>query len=174
MVKDIIVLDNCISKNYQHLIEQIISSDTSFSWVFHDDLTKTNVTEKTLGFSHLFMHEAKYQSGYWGLLLPLVYEACEKQSIPIRTVIRGRSFLQVPTTKTTEYDSPHIDMDIPHMVCLYYVNDSDGDTFFFDGNQVIKRVTPKQGRCVFFDGSIYHASSKPTQSTRIVINYNFI
>lgn len=174
MVKDIIVVDDCISKNYQNLIHRVIDSDPSFAWTYHDDLTKAYVTEKTIGFSHLFMHEAKYKSDYWGLFLPLVYEACEKQSIPIVTVVRGRSFLQVPTVKTTEYDSPHIDMDIRHTVCLYYVNDSDGDTFFFKNKEVIKRVTPRKGRCVFFDGSIFHASSKPTKGSRIVINYNFI
>lgn len=174
MVKDIIVVDECISKNYQNLLENIINSDTSFKWVYHEDLTKGYVTEKTVGFSHLFMHEAKYQSDYWGLFLPLVYEACEKKSIPINVVVRGRSFLQIPTLKTTEYDSPHIDMDMQHTVCLYYVNDSDGDTFFFHNQNVIKRVTPKKGRCVFFDGKIFHASSKPTTGKRIVINYNFV
>ena len=85
-----------------------------------------------------------------------------------------RTFLQVPTIKTTEYDSPHIDMEMGHTVCLYYVNNTDGDTFFFNGKNIIKRVSPKKGRCVLFDGKIFHASSKPTKEKRIVINYNFI
>jgi hypothetical protein len=174
MVNDIIVVDDCISKNYQNLIERIIDEDPSFKWVYHEDLTKHFVSEKTVGFSHLFLHEAKYQSDYWGIFLPLVYEACEKQNININTVIRGRTFLQVPTIKTTEYDSPHIDMEMGHTVCLYYVNNTDGDTFFFNGKNIIKRVSPKKGRCVLFNGKIFHASSKPTKEKRIVINYNFI
>lgn len=64
---------------------------------------------------------------------------------------------------------------------LYYVNDSDGDTFIFNEkikNGVIpsvltlnKRITPKKNRLVVFDSSRYHASSNPRFSReRIVIN----
>lgn len=74
------------------------------------------------------------------------------------------------------------------------MNDTDGDTLFSsynDGefsdnlsegekfsivnssNNIQKRVTPKKGRCVVFDGRIYHASSTPTIDDRFVLNYNF-
>jgi hypothetical protein len=84
-------------------------------------------------------------------------------------------------SKKLFFNPPHIDfmIDKPNMnsyVCLYYVNDSDGDTFFFNNNEdlgIIKRVTPKAGRMVLFDNSIYHASSPPQKSNaRVVINAN--
>ena len=59
-------------------------------------------------------------------------------------------------------------------VCLYYVDDSDGDTFFFDEDwDIIQRVTPKAGRMVLFRNDLYHASSPPQKNEgRIVLNTN--
>jgi hypothetical protein len=78
----------------------------------------------------------------------------------------------------------------PHTVCLYYVNDSDGDTFIFDKTSddikgrrdifertkfnVLKRVTPKKGRVVLFNGNRYHSSSGPTKDVRCIINFDII
>ena len=69
---------------------------------------------------------------------------------------------------------PHTDQPAPHDVVLYYVNDSDGDTHFFnDEGEVIDRVTPKKNSMVVFDGYTVHASSYPSQGQRITINFNY-
>jgi hypothetical protein len=85
------------------------------------------------------------------------------------------------------HTTPHIDMrlqqdgspdgfrvEFPHTVIIYYVNDSDGDTFLFNSNGTeMTRVEPKKGRFLIFDGQIYHAGSFPIHHLdRIVINYN--
>ena len=78
------------------------------------------------------------------------------------------------------YNPPHIDHlgEIPDgyfaAVCLYYIDDSDGDTFFFDEDwDIIQRVSPKAGRMVLFQNDIYHASSPPQENNgRIVLNTN--
>ena len=56
------------------------------------------------------------------------------------------------------------------------MNDSDGDTILFkdDKKTEIKRITPKKGRIVFFDGLIPHCSSPPTKNHRAIVNINFI
>lgn len=84
------------------------------------------------------------------------------------------------------YHLPHIDGDTPHKVFLYYVNDSDGDTFmfdkFFDPDKesvdnlcVTDRISPEMGKAVMFDGYQYHASSSPIKNDfRCVINIDFI
>lgn len=71
-----------------------------------------------------------------------------------------------------EHHEPHIDIvDTPHFVLLYYLNDSDGDTFFFEKNRIVKRIKPKKNRLIYFDGSILHASSSPKKNNkRLVIN----
>jgi len=67
--------------------------------------------------------------------------------------------------KEGDYNTPHNDMDHPHQVLLYYVNDSDGPTYFFDDDyKIVKVVEPKKGRFILFDGCITHASSFPVKS----------
>ena len=72
------------------------------------------------------------------------------------------------------YNVPHTDMVDDHIVAIYYVNDSDGDTFIFDNNnKILKRITPKKGRFLLFDGSLKHAGSHPYYSKyRVVVNFD--
>jgi len=96
-------------------------------------------------------------------------------------------------------DTPHIDLGEPHLSMIYYVNDSDGDTILYEnmldmdddsqwtkhkdktaGNYITpasrllvekKRVTPKQGRVLVFDGLYFHTAMQPQISDkRIIIN----
>ena len=54
---------------------------------------------------------------------------------------------------------------------LFYLNDSDGDTFFFDDNgEITDRVTPKQNTVIEFNSRTLHASSNPTDGPRYVLN----
>ena len=75
---------------------------------------------------------------------------------------------------------PHIDIkyDRPYFIGIYYVNDSDGDTIIYEGDnkdnlKIVKTITPKKGRFILMDGKRYHSSSHPTNTKkRIIINYN--
>jgi hypothetical protein len=105
-----------------------------------------------------------------------------------KKIIQGRSFLQLPLNLFDDkIDTPHIDLFDKHLVILYYVTDADGDTViyknkyskkdpipFFDDLQESKRVTPKQGRVVLFDGSHWHTSCQPKEKIRCIINYNVV
>ena len=82
-----------------------------------------------------------------------------------------------------KYHTPHVDYEKPHKVILYYVNDSDGPTYFFKQKfngmsqklEIDRIVHPKAGRYVIFDGLTYHASSSPvTTDHRCVTNINYI
>ena len=76
-----------------------------------------------------------------------------------------------------KYHTPHIDNGFEDQVtAIYYVNDSDGDTFFFDDSgKVIKRVTPKKGTLVMWKGKVFHAKASPIKTTsRVVININLL
>ena len=81
-----------------------------------------------------------------------------------------------------KYNTPHIDVpDANFKSLLYYVNDSDGDTFVFNETfhdrkdlTIRKRVSPKKGRAVVIDSNTWHASSNPrNHANRIVLNLIF-
>ena len=118
-------------------------------------------------------------SVFHNLFVPLLDSVCSKIGKQNVTIIKGRSFLQLPINfKGEREDSPHIDTSDDHFVMLYYVCDSDGDTIIYneqeksDSYTVQKRITPKQGRVVLFDGSYYHTAEQPLNNIRCVVNYN--
>tara|TARA_B100001057_G_C22866467_1_gene956695 strand:+ start:2343 stop:2924 length:582 start_codon:yes stop_codon:yes gene_type:complete len=83
--------------------------------------------------------------------------------------------LPVPNATEDHYDAPHVDNDKEHIAVIYYVNDTDGDTFIFDDDHnIIGRVHPRKNRILAIDGSVIHAGGFPIQHTeRCVVNYNF-
>jgi len=101
-----------------------------------------------------------------------------------------RSYLQLPLSepfRKNPLDVFHVDWTEKHLVLLYYVNDSDGDTILSsikcDGEYykynltddcVMARVSPKQGRALIFDGSYYHTTTQANNDIRVVINYNIV
>ena len=75
------------------------------------------------------------------------------------------------------FDKPHnthVDTDEEHVVLLYYVNDSDGDNYFYkkENNElkIIHKETPKKGKLILMDGNLIHASSSPSKGLRSTIN----
>ncbi len=104
-----------------------------------------------------------------------LYTLAAKGGQDCRKMTRVRLGMHVPDGSWTGPHGPHVDQTRPHMVILYYCNDSDGDTFFFerDHKTIIDRVSPKKNRMVVFDGMTPHASSYPTTPYRVTINLNF-
>ena len=92
-------------------------------------------------------------------------------------------FPRMPWNDIGEYPRPeyaniphniHVDQKFPHIVGLYYPNDSDGDTFFFDDDlNVIHREPVERGKMVVFDGKWHHSSSSPTKNVRLSLNINY-
>ena len=117
----------------------------------------------------------------------MVLTSIDRINFSLNEVLMGRCFLQYPSINNTP-NNPHVDLIFPHLVCLYYVNDCDGDTIIYNetSDQVIeeaipstnfsiyKTVSPKKGRVVLFNGKYYHSSSKPTIDRRCIINFNLI
>ena len=101
-------------------------------------------------------------------------------------ILRSRGDMTMYTNELHEH-SPHVDFSFPHFSTVFYVNDSDGDTIFYDKRaksrteidqfsdlKEIKRVSPKANRLVIFEGDIVHTGSSPNKhKNRIIINSNF-
>jgi len=81
---------------------------------------------------------------------------------------------------------PHIDFQrVRHLVILYYVNESDGDTIFYnlsDGDdqrldeiEEWRRESPNRGDILIFDGRIYHSPSCPVNhECRSTLNFDML
>jgi len=91
--------------------------------------------------------------------------------------LRAHITLQWPRPET--YGIPHnshVDRPHNHLVALYYMNDSDGDTFFFEGesDKVIHREPVERGKLIVFNGhNKFHASSSPSKKIRLTLNVNY-
>lgn len=193
IIDDIVVLDDFLPEQYQDLIQQQLVAE-NVNWHYMQDITydvdkikEINVSESKPAFAHKFYDREKgVISPAYGLILPIVYFACDKVKFRITEIIAVRSFLTIPLpTHLDRVDHPHVDREVSHLNVLYYVCDSDGDTVFYDKTfrdippskvtveelKIFQRVTPKKGRAVVFDGSRYHASTRPTTGSRIVVNF---
>lgn len=169
-----IILDDVLPKQYADKIEDTLFSNT-FPWMFSEDITYNSPSQKTPAFSHLFYDtEHGMISPYQYLIEPIYFTALEKAQYGKMRCIQARSFFQLPLLNRREYNNRHVDNKMPHVVVLYYVNDTDGDTFFFNKDEITHRVAPKKNRAVVFDGSIHHSSSTPTITKRAVINFNLV
>lgn len=122
------------------------------------------------------------------ILLKALYE----QNMSISKLIRIRAGLTTRTPYPVIH-APHVDWDNEHMTALYYVNDADGDTVFYNETRdpnldissfewgkdkqftVAQTVTPKADRLVIFDGSRFHSSTTSCNTDyRLIINYNWL
>ncbi len=95
--------------------------------------------------------------------------------LPNNKMIRAHNTLQYPRPEMK--DKPHnihVDQHFPHIVGLYYPNDSDGDTFFFDDDEnIIHKEPVERGKMIVFDGKWKHSSSSPTKNVRFTLNINY-
>jgi hypothetical protein len=175
------VYDGILSKELENEVESLILDLTSpplFPLYYQPNSTFLPDNPKftlTPGLVHQF--KGGPFSEYEDFLSQILYNFCSKINIIMHKFSKGRVFVDLPSPKPGLDLPPHIDMvGLDHWVLLYYINDSDGDTVLFKDDQKteIKRVSPKKGRVVFFDGSIFHCGSRSAINTRSTINFNFI
>jgi len=186
-----VILDDVISKTYQEHIKELLFS---VPWYLKETLDEnTNFSERETfvdvpGWANvIFNDDGVVHRELFNAITPLAYIACKKINFNIQELMYIRTFFQQPYPGKQGITNPHVDIDDEkHLVCLYYVVDADGDTVFFDKRNnnldsnrpsfleynIIKSVTPKQGRCVLFDGRQYHATTLPQKGKRCVINFN--
>ena len=191
---DITVIDNIIDLEYQEGIKGILLGDDNFKghlfpWYYTEDVTgagdKDSQHRAALGHEYVYLEDnddVKVISHFHNMFLPMLKEVIRRVGVKQEDagILQGRSFLQLPSNiQREDVDTPHIDIDRrKHLVALYYVCDSDGDTIIYNERvesetyTIKRRVTPKQGRVVIFDGTLYHTAEQPLHSTRCVVNYN--
>ena len=186
------VIDNLVDANTQvKLHEKIMTAD----WKFLSDVSGVQgQTYPSHGFAHVLKHPDtsmhKISPLYDDVSIPIL-NAIKERGFKVSQNYYNRSFLQLPLAAQykKEHNGIHVDLppSIKHVACVYYINNSDGDTIIYDqtitntpggSNDVAltehMRVKPTRGRIVMFDGSRYHCSSQPTINYRCIINFDLI
>jgi len=161
------IIDNSISKKDQKYIQQLLLDNKLFPWFFMKDVTSKSKKQSRPAFSHYFVINKKQNSSAVNNLKSIFKKYIKKE------IIHFKSILQLPlNTRKVSYDTPHTDIEEPHTVYLYYVNDSDGETILFKDEKIHKKVKPKKGRMLVFDGKTLHAAYQPIKNIRCVLNIN--
>ena len=193
MIDDVIIIDDVVNIEIQQSLEKICVSD-GFGWIFNPvtaysehHIKEHGIPESFLEnsvdtplFTHLLWSEYGRNSHYFNNFVPIL------DAIPnINHLHRVKVNLTLPhkdvTSETRSF--PHVDyrnVDRDFTTGIYYINDSDGDTYIFNeyfdhaGPLTVKqRITPKRGRLILFNGKLLHSGNNPTQGVRLIANINF-
>jgi quinol monooxygenase YgiN len=195
------IIDNVITPTYanvlmndaRHILQYCYKDKTSEQNSFYAGSIFTD--ENTHDYGQLscpivIAHEAAPQlqfAWYFDLLRALMYNV--QDIVPeinpnYVTRIKHNILLQQENAPELHYNIPHQDAERGCYSMIYYLDDSDGDTFLFneyynkdslpDKLTVAHRVSPKKNRVVIFESDRYHASSNPRiNKDRFVINFVF-
>lgn len=115
---------------------------------------------------------------------PLIYMIEERLKLKVIDIhrIKINCLNHVPNFTKNNYNLAHTDGIEDLLTVIYYLNDSDGDTFVFnefhDPEKPVEkltlkgRVTPKMGNALVIPAKQFHASSNPINTpSRFVINF---
>ena len=172
--KFIEVYDNILPKEISDVIEKLVLEQSLIPLFYASNVVKIDSKIFHPAFGDTFYDPSRnIYKPYSHMFLEVVYRLGNALDMVIEGIMQGRIFIHLPSPNPG-LDEKHIDTPDDHYVCLYYINDSEGDTIIFDDNgEELQRVTPKKGRIVFFEGSMYHCSSRPASKTRAILNFNF-
>lgn len=112
----------------------------------------------------------------------IINKFCLKHNIKYEKISRIKFNIQ-PSVQDQYTLYPHVDTAFDHLVFLYYVSDSDGDTILynekFTGEKIttpltiMKSITPKRGAAFVVNGKHFHSITPPKKTMlRGVINAN--
>ena len=181
-LKQILAVSQAVTKNNKDIIWNKLESTSSIRQ--YAKIKDSNFIISEDGqYSHAASFNDTKMSGIHDLGINILHTFAKKYGIEVKETLRIKTNILNKTDKQNHIHPPHVDMTIPHMVLLYYVNDSDGDTIIFNEKYcyeeiptltVDKVITPKAGSAIIFDGLTYHSSSSPKNTKeRIVLNINW-
>jgi hypothetical protein len=155
---------------YYHISESVDTGDANTSKTDENSLIVPQ-------FFHMFVMDGNVSSQYYNSISPISNKLVDTIDTDCYVSRCKVNMNTIDGRFENKYHTPHIDNAFEEQItAIYYANESDGDTFFFDrAGNITERITPKKGRLVWWKGRIFHAKSSPTKSlNRIVLNFNLL
>lgn len=196
-MNDITVIDNFLDYDDQQTVYSLLTS-SKVDWFFQESISiddrkileasikNDNNIQDTSGFAFYILNsDTNFVNPSCEDIPKIFSKSIQKHlDLNINKTFRMRAVLMHPTSFDTEkYNMPHIDLFIPNTTLIYYVNDTEGETYIFnefydksfnfDRKTINKKVHPKKNRAVIFNGLRYHTGSISKSNPRILINWNF-
>jgi hypothetical protein len=190
MINDIHIFNDIISKEKQDILESYFL-DKDLKWK-----TENNTNYLKLPFPQkVIKSEDRIEESVRNIILEIEKNTVKKLNTSILENYRYKiNFLssEYYSENRNEMDGIHIDTIRPHVSMVYYVNDSEGDTVFYQlegkNEDIIeylskkeynrfkkyKSVSPNKGKVVVFNGLTPHHSTYPKNGNRFVINFNTV
>jgi hypothetical protein len=173
-------IDNILTQESADYIEKLHLTN-EMPWFFlsktcdDDTILDSNVIDTNMFFHSQKSVDSDMVSDYYNDVIGIIDEVSKLTNKKFGRVKRIKSNLTYPWPGYTKnnYGPLHRDYTDDHWSFLYYVNDSDGDTRFFDDKKnVAHKATPKKNTGILFQSDIWHAASSPIEfETRAVINF---
>jgi len=192
MINSYYIFDDIIDSDEQNKLESHILSD-SIKWLEHKNITGEFGGGVNESFPGSVIHWETVDSDMLDMVDKIEKLSIDKLNLQFVKNIRNK--INKTSPLNISYNASklmHIDTGTNHIVIIYYINDSDGDTLLFtnkkgnsaesikdnfnsvntDDFELLQRVSPKKGRVLIFNGNLYHYGEYPTKGNRFVINYN--
>ena len=184
---EVFVFDDIINLTYQTKIKELIMNkgpynNLHFPWYVIKDISCSEEYEDQGGrfvFIHNFAVEEGISSQFHHFFLKLIQNSCKKINLKKVEIHQGSSILELPSFEKDFIDDPYASVK-NSVSMIYFVTDSDGDVIIYNEKEksksytIKKKISPKQGRVILFDGELHHVDEEPNEYLRCTVNYDFI
>lgn len=197
MINDIVIYDDIISKENQNLLYQYVKKN-DIRWEVLDNIRGEYGGDTLQNKFPAKVHPHWYVSDSDIINLIEEIQSIVSKNLDLSFIENYRYKINWTQPLNFEYDAKHlmhIDRLEQHIAMVYYINDSTGDTHIytnqdgdgannnqknlsnklnFDKLKLIKKISPKMGRVVIFNGNLNHHADYPIEGDRFIINFNFV
>jgi hypothetical protein len=175
------IIDNFLEKDHLDAILTVVDG-LYFPWFYRQYSSYEDGKDKVPQLAHIFYTDDRINSEYFDLLIPVLHKFEDSTGYKVKRIHRIKANMLMDQNHKEDDIKMAIHKDIPaegkdkdykHWVSLIlYLDDSDGDTLIYEGDDVVKRVTPKRNRAFIFQSSLVHNATPPKKNhTRKVINF---
>ena len=182
---ELIKLENVLSYEYHSAILNAVQGEL-FTWNLIRDVASSGNAREDIteyAFRHKLWWNNNKISEWSDLFYPLI-TICEKalnaQIVCIPKVFMNLNMNYGLQNKNMAHCDGFMDLEtdtLKRYTGVYYLNDSDGDTLFYDsdGTTIVETNAPKANTMVIFPSGLLHSRQLPLEhNTRLVLNINVL